>query len=206
MLHPTHASCSFLAGLQPPEPGGVPQSLGFLPSLQPHRAQSAVPRTSVSVSFPSDGTRCQEPENSCMAAPGPHSLSAAFQKHLRRLGLRDFPCGLGSWVGAGGTAVGQGASGGVLQGANCFSTLCRTSPALSRMQAPQGRRRRGCWVRRALRRCWSCCGTRAAPGPCHQAAAPRTSACVKWQCWLPSSPAAPVFSGSSGPCGLLARM
>ncbi|XP_048819755.1 leucine-rich repeat-containing protein 43 [Lagopus muta] len=97
MLHPTHASCSFLAGLQPPEPGGVPQSLGFLPSLQPHRAQSAVPRTSVSVSFPSDGTRCQEPENSCMAAPGPHSLSAAFQKHLRRLGLRDFPCGLGSW-------------------------------------------------------------------------------------------------------------
>uniref|UniRef100_G1MZH9 Leucine rich repeat containing 43 n=1 Tax=Meleagris gallopavo TaxID=9103 RepID=G1MZH9_MELGA len=42
-------------------------------------------------------TRCQEPENSCMAAPGPHSLSAAFQKHLRRLGLRDFPCGLGSW-------------------------------------------------------------------------------------------------------------
>uniref|UniRef100_A0A669PGD4 Leucine rich repeat containing 43 n=1 Tax=Phasianus colchicus TaxID=9054 RepID=A0A669PGD4_PHACC len=39
----------------------------------------------------------QEPENSCMAAPSPHSLSAAFQKHLRRLGLRDFPCGLGSW-------------------------------------------------------------------------------------------------------------
>uniref|UniRef100_A0A8C9L5W0 Leucine rich repeat containing 43 n=1 Tax=Pavo cristatus TaxID=9049 RepID=A0A8C9L5W0_PAVCR len=39
----------------------------------------------------------KKPENSCMAAPGPHSLSAAFQEHLRRLGLRDFPCGLGSW-------------------------------------------------------------------------------------------------------------
>ncbi|NWX11741.1 LRC43 protein, partial [Aegotheles bennettii] len=25
------------------------------------------------------------------------SVSAAFQEHLRRLGLRDFPCGLGSW-------------------------------------------------------------------------------------------------------------
>ncbi|XP_059683850.1 leucine-rich repeat-containing protein 43 [Gavia stellata] len=32
-----------------------------------------------------------------MAAPGCCSLSAAFQEHLRRLGLQDFPCGLGSW-------------------------------------------------------------------------------------------------------------
>ncbi|NWW87254.1 LRC43 protein, partial [Rhynochetos jubatus] len=27
------------------------------------------------------------------------SVSAAFREHLRRLGLEDFPCGLGSWVG-----------------------------------------------------------------------------------------------------------
>uniref|UniRef100_A0A493TEA1 Leucine rich repeat containing 43 n=1 Tax=Anas platyrhynchos platyrhynchos TaxID=8840 RepID=A0A493TEA1_ANAPP len=40
---------------------------------------------------------CQEPENSWMAVPGPRSLSAAFREHLRLLGLRDFPCGLGSW-------------------------------------------------------------------------------------------------------------
>ncbi|XP_040433406.1 leucine-rich repeat-containing protein 43 isoform X1 [Cygnus olor] len=32
-----------------------------------------------------------------MAAPGPRRLSAAFREHLRCLGLRDFPCGLGSW-------------------------------------------------------------------------------------------------------------
>uniref|UniRef100_A0A8B9C9U6 Leucine rich repeat containing 43 n=1 Tax=Anser brachyrhynchus TaxID=132585 RepID=A0A8B9C9U6_9AVES len=32
-----------------------------------------------------------------MAAPGPRLLSAAFREHLRCLGLRDFPCGLGSW-------------------------------------------------------------------------------------------------------------
>ncbi|XP_035196742.1 N-acetyllactosaminide beta-1,3-N-acetylglucosaminyltransferase 4 isoform X2 [Oxyura jamaicensis] len=32
-----------------------------------------------------------------MAAPGPRRLSAAFWEHLRCLGLRDFPCGLGSW-------------------------------------------------------------------------------------------------------------
>uniref|UniRef100_A0A8C3BW23 Leucine rich repeat containing 43 n=1 Tax=Cairina moschata TaxID=8855 RepID=A0A8C3BW23_CAIMO len=32
-----------------------------------------------------------------MAAPGPRRLSAAFREHLRLLGLRDFPCGLGSW-------------------------------------------------------------------------------------------------------------
>uniref|UniRef100_U3IGH0 Leucine rich repeat containing 43 n=1 Tax=Anas platyrhynchos platyrhynchos TaxID=8840 RepID=U3IGH0_ANAPP len=37
------------------------------------------------------------PENSWMAVPGPRSLSAAFREHLRLLGLRDFPCGLGSW-------------------------------------------------------------------------------------------------------------
>ncbi|XP_074743580.1 leucine-rich repeat-containing protein 43 [Strix uralensis] len=42
-----------------------------------------------------------------MAAPGHCSVSAAFWKHLRRLGLQDFPCGLGSWVrGRGGTAMG----------------------------------------------------------------------------------------------------
>uniref|UniRef100_A0A8C2UEC0 Leucine rich repeat containing 43 n=1 Tax=Coturnix japonica TaxID=93934 RepID=A0A8C2UEC0_COTJA len=32
-----------------------------------------------------------------MAAPDPHCLSAAVQKHLQRLALQDFPCGLGSW-------------------------------------------------------------------------------------------------------------
>ncbi|XP_074015891.1 leucine-rich repeat-containing protein 43 [Numenius arquata] len=32
-----------------------------------------------------------------MAAPGRCSVSAAFWEHLRRLGLQDFPCGLGSW-------------------------------------------------------------------------------------------------------------
>uniref|UniRef100_A0A8C3BU91 Leucine rich repeat containing 43 n=1 Tax=Cairina moschata TaxID=8855 RepID=A0A8C3BU91_CAIMO len=46
---------------------------------------------------PSDRDGCQEPENSWMAAPGPRRLSAAFREHLRLLGLRDFPCGLGSW-------------------------------------------------------------------------------------------------------------
>uniref|UniRef100_A0A8C3J1L0 Leucine rich repeat containing 43 n=1 Tax=Calidris pygmaea TaxID=425635 RepID=A0A8C3J1L0_9CHAR len=30
-------------------------------------------------------------------SPGRCSLSAAFGEHLRRLGLQDFPCGLGSW-------------------------------------------------------------------------------------------------------------
>uniref|UniRef100_A0A8C8A897 Leucine rich repeat containing 43 n=1 Tax=Otus sunia TaxID=257818 RepID=A0A8C8A897_9STRI len=39
-----------------------------------------------------------------MAAPGRCSVSAAFREHLRRLGLQDFPCGLGSWIkGRGGT-------------------------------------------------------------------------------------------------------
>nr|XP_009939936.1 PREDICTED: leucine-rich repeat-containing protein 43-like [Opisthocomus hoazin] len=32
-----------------------------------------------------------------MAAPGHRSVSAALREHLRRLGLQDFPCGLGSW-------------------------------------------------------------------------------------------------------------
>lgn len=32
-----------------------------------------------------------------MAAPS--SLSAAFQEYLQHLGLQDFPCGFGSWVG-----------------------------------------------------------------------------------------------------------
>ncbi|XP_074462397.1 leucine-rich repeat-containing protein 43 isoform X1 [Larus michahellis] len=32
-----------------------------------------------------------------MAAPSCCSVSAAFWEHLRRLGLQDFPCGLGSW-------------------------------------------------------------------------------------------------------------
>ncbi|XP_061322298.1 leucine-rich repeat-containing protein 43 isoform X2 [Pezoporus flaviventris] len=32
-----------------------------------------------------------------MAAPGPCSVSAALQEHLRHLTLQDFPCGLGSW-------------------------------------------------------------------------------------------------------------
>ncbi|NXI45728.1 LRC43 protein, partial [Galbula dea] len=37
------------------------------------------------------------------------SLSAAFWEHLRHLGLQDFPCGLGSWVGSQrGTAIGRG--------------------------------------------------------------------------------------------------
>ncbi|NWZ81421.1 LRC43 protein, partial [Poecile atricapillus] len=39
----------------------------------------------------------------------PGSVSAAFQEYLQHLGLQDFPCGLGSWVGVwGGTAVGHG--------------------------------------------------------------------------------------------------
>uniref|UniRef100_A0A8C3J3N5 Leucine rich repeat containing 43 n=1 Tax=Calidris pygmaea TaxID=425635 RepID=A0A8C3J3N5_9CHAR len=37
------------------------------------------------------------PGSGWMAAPGRCSLSAAFGEHLRRLGLQDFPCGLGSW-------------------------------------------------------------------------------------------------------------
>ncbi|XP_012983519.2 leucine-rich repeat-containing protein 43 [Melopsittacus undulatus] len=32
-----------------------------------------------------------------MAAPGPCTVSAALQEHLRHLTLQDFPCGLGSW-------------------------------------------------------------------------------------------------------------
>ncbi|XP_065548630.1 leucine-rich repeat-containing protein 43 isoform X2 [Lathamus discolor] len=41
-----------------------------------------------------------------MAAPGPGSVSAALQEHLRHLTLQDFPCGLGSWVGSrGGRAM-----------------------------------------------------------------------------------------------------
>ncbi|XP_075575198.1 leucine-rich repeat-containing protein 43 [Pelecanus crispus] len=32
-----------------------------------------------------------------MAGPSRCSVSAAFREHLRRLGLQDFPCGLGSW-------------------------------------------------------------------------------------------------------------
>ncbi|XP_074777578.1 leucine-rich repeat-containing protein 43 [Athene noctua] len=32
-----------------------------------------------------------------MAAPARCSVSAAFREHLQHLGLRDFPCGLGSW-------------------------------------------------------------------------------------------------------------
>uniref|UniRef100_A0A8V5H4W5 Uncharacterized protein n=1 Tax=Melopsittacus undulatus TaxID=13146 RepID=A0A8V5H4W5_MELUD len=35
-----------------------------------------------------------------MAAPGPCTVSAALQEHLRHLTLQDFPCGLGSWVGS----------------------------------------------------------------------------------------------------------
>ncbi|NXU34963.1 LRC43 protein, partial [Drymodes brunneopygia] len=39
----------------------------------------------------------------------PSSVSAAFQEYLRHLGLQEFPCGLGSWVGIWeGTAVGRG--------------------------------------------------------------------------------------------------
>ncbi|NXY33022.1 LRC43 protein, partial [Pomatorhinus ruficollis] len=39
----------------------------------------------------------------------PSSVSAAFQEYLQHLGLQDFPCGFGSWVGVwGGTAVGHG--------------------------------------------------------------------------------------------------
>ncbi|XP_009946669.1 PREDICTED: leucine-rich repeat-containing protein 43, partial [Leptosomus discolor] len=42
-----------------------------------------------------------------MAAPSRCNFSAAFWEHLRHLGLQDFPCGLGSWVGGqGGTAMG----------------------------------------------------------------------------------------------------
>ncbi|NXX29840.1 LRC43 protein, partial [Nicator chloris] len=39
----------------------------------------------------------------------PGSVSAAFQEYLQHLGLQNFPCGFGSWVGVwGGTAVGHG--------------------------------------------------------------------------------------------------
>uniref|UniRef100_A0A8D0FHV6 Leucine rich repeat containing 43 n=1 Tax=Strix occidentalis caurina TaxID=311401 RepID=A0A8D0FHV6_STROC len=57
---------------------------------------------SASPPSPSNGDAATEPGSSLpgwgwMAAPGRCSVSAAFWKHLRRLGLQDFPCGLGSW-------------------------------------------------------------------------------------------------------------
>ncbi|XP_010158538.1 PREDICTED: leucine-rich repeat-containing protein 43 [Eurypyga helias] len=41
-----------------------------------------------------------------MAGPGRCGVLAAFREHLRRLGLQDFPCGLGSWVGGRGHSRG----------------------------------------------------------------------------------------------------
>jgi len=98
------------------------QSLGethkawdFYPACSPIEPSLQSPGQPRVCHFLATGTRCQEPENSCMAAPGPHSLSAAFQKHLQLLGLRDFPCGLGSWVGAGGHGCGMEGPGGVCE-------------------------------------------------------------------------------------------
>ncbi|NXF04153.1 LRC43 protein, partial [Smithornis capensis] len=48
------------------------------------------------------------------------SLSAAFWEYLRHLGLHDFPCGLGSWVGTGGQSCGTC---GTVQGCHCLSSL-----------------------------------------------------------------------------------
>uniref|UniRef100_A0A8C0I970 Leucine rich repeat containing 43 n=1 Tax=Bubo bubo TaxID=30461 RepID=A0A8C0I970_BUBBB len=68
---------------------------------------------SASPPSPSNGDVATEPGNSLpgwgwMAAPGRCSVSAAFWEHLRRLGLQDFPCGLGSWVrGRGGHSRGM---------------------------------------------------------------------------------------------------
>lgn len=156
MLHPTHASRSFLAGLQPPEPGGDPQSLGFLSSLQPHRAQSAVSRTATCVSFPSDGDALPRAREFLHGSTRPSQPLRCFSETPATPGPAGLPLRPGQLGRGRGARLWDGGSRWGLRGANCFSTPCRTSPALSHMQAPQGRRRRGRWVRRALKRCWSC--------------------------------------------------
>ncbi|XP_031411828.1 leucine-rich repeat-containing protein 43 [Meleagris gallopavo] len=86
-----------LLGCSPQSLGGTLKAWDFYPARSSIEPSPQSPGHPCLCHFLATETRCQEPENSCMAAPGPHSLSAAFQKHLRRLGLRDFPCGLGSW-------------------------------------------------------------------------------------------------------------
>lgn len=163
MLHLVNAAHSFPGGEQPSDPRGrLVKAWDLFPTCSAiprplHGPTEPGPQGIASPPSPSDRDGCQEPENSWMAAPGPRSLSAAFREHLRLLGLRDFPCGLGSWVGPGehggmGWAP-QGAGG--LWGAHCLSPLPlrRTSPALAHTRVPRGRRRmRTChWVRRAPR-------------------------------------------------------
>eukprot|EP00075_Anas_platyrhynchos_P036715 XP_027325968.1 N-acetyllactosaminide beta-1,3-N-acetylglucosaminyltransferase 4 isoform X1 [Anas platyrhynchos] len=103
MLHLVNAAHSFPGGEQPSDPRGRPvKAWDLFPTCSPiprplHGPTEPGPQGIASPPSPSDRDGCQEPENSWMAAPGPRSLSAAFREHLRLLGLRDFPCGLGSW-------------------------------------------------------------------------------------------------------------
>ncbi|NXK64203.1 LRC43 protein, partial [Sylvietta virens] len=69
----------------------------------------------------------------------PRSVSAAFQEYLQHLGLQDFPCGFGSWVGVwGGTAAGHGTGLPLPLLSPCPQNKSRLNARRSRRAGPAG--------------------------------------------------------------------